>query len=310
LSVSYFIALVLVRLYGLWENASSCPTNVPLTESMKATTYDKVSSMLIALLILGGAAVLLLFALWLSSQVFRRPLAVPVTLVPIGDGAGIDDGDAFDPNVTDPGGPSERDEQTLQEAFASVVNIVATNAAVFSDVSPFDDALLTSGGKRGDGRTKGEGVGKVGGRPRRWMFLFEKGITVPEYARLLDLSGIELGVIRSGGKVVCVSHLAAAKPTVREGATVDEKRYYLTWTKSDTDAADRELLEKAGVSNEGRPILKFLPSTLESELETMEREKAGSCANDIRMTSFGVKRQGNALKFLVLDQAFYTAFRH
>ena len=271
---------------------------------MKTTFYDRVSSMLIALLILGGVAVSLLFGLWMTSKVFRRSIAVPVTLVPVGDGAGTGDGDAFDPNVTDPGGPFERDEPTLQESFAGIVSIVATKAAVFSEVSPFDDALLASGGKRGDGRTKGEGIGKAGGRPRRWEFLFEKGITVPEYARMLDRSGIELGILQTGGKVVYVSNLAAAKPTVREGETADEKRYYLTWTKSDTDAADRELLEKAGVSNEGRPILKFLPPALESELETMERKKAGTRANDIRMTSFGVKRQGDTFRFFVLDQAF------
>ncbi len=271
---------------------------------MKATTYDKTSSMLIALLILGGLAVLLLFGLWLSLQVFRRPVAVPVALVPAGDGAGFDDGDAFDPDVTDPGDQIDQDEPTLQESFASVVNIVAANAAVFSDVSPFDEALLTPGGKRGDGRTKGNGIGKTGGRQRRWEFDFEKGITVPEYARMLDLFGIELGVLQPGGKVVYISNLAAAKPLVREGATTDEKRYYLTWTKSTTDSADRELLDKAGVPNKGRPILKFLSPILESELETLEQKKAGPRGNDVRITSFGVKRQGGRSRFYVLDQTY------
>jgi hypothetical protein len=82
-----------------------------------------------------------------------------------------------------------------------------------------------------------------------------------------------------------------------------EKRYYLTWTKSDTDRADRELLEKAGLSTHG-PILKFLPPNLESELETMEREKAGARVNDIRITSFAVKRQGGTPQFIALDQAY------
>ena len=260
--------------------------------------------MLIALLILGGVAVSLLFAFWLSSQIFRRQLAVPVTLVSSGDAAGFDDGEAFDPNIIDLGSPFEGDEQTLQESFESVANIVATNAALFSDISPFDESLLTSGGRRGDGRTKGDGIGRSGGQPRRWEFLFEKGITVPEYARILDFFGIELGVLLSGGKVVYVSNLAAAKPTVREGATVDEKRYYLTWAKSDTDAADREILEKAGIVNREGLILKFLSATLESELETMEQGTEGARAGNIRMTSFGVKRQESVPTFFVLDQAY------
>jgi len=270
---------------------------------MKATLYDRVSSMLIALLMLGGIAVLILFGLWLSTQIFRRPLAVPVSLVPAGDGVGFDDADVFNPNVIEPGDPMDRDEETLQESFESIVSIVATNEAVFSDISPFDDSLLTGGGKRGDGRTKGDGIGRTGGRQRRWEFHFEKGITVPEYARMLDFFHIELGVLRPGGKVVCVSNLAALQPTVWEGETVDEKRYYLTWTKSAADAADRELLEKAGIAP-GGPILKFITPELETQLDTLERDKAGQRYGEVRLTSFGVKRQGNAPQFVVLDQAY------
>ena len=270
---------------------------------MKATTYDRVSSMLITLLMLGGVTVLILLGLWLSSQVFRRPLAVPVALVPVGDGAGFDNADAFDPNVVDLGDPIDSDEQTLQESFESVVSIVATNEAVFSDISPFDDSLLTTGGKRGDGRTKGTGFGRTGGRQRRWDFVFEKGMTVLEYAKMLDFFNIELGVLRPGGKVVYVSNLAAAQPTVREGPTVDEKRYYLTWAKAATDSADRELLDKVGISNDG-PILKFITPDLELQLDTMEQQKAGQQYNDVWLTSFGVKRHGNTPQFVVLDQTY------
>ena len=270
---------------------------------MKTTTYDRVSSMLIALLMLGGVAVLILFGLWLSTQIFRRQLAVPVALLPAGDGAGFDNADAFDPNVVDLGDPIDRDEQTLQESFESIVSIVASNDALFSDIAPFDDSLLTVGGKRGDGRTKGDGIGRTGGRQRRWDVVFERGMTVPEYARMLDFFNIELGVLRPGGKVIYVSHLAASQPTVREGDTVDEKRYYLTWQKAATDAADRELLEKAGVAAIG-PILKFISPTLEMQLDTMERDKAGQRYADVLITSFGVKRQGNASQFFVLNQTY------
>ena len=75
--------------------------------------------MLITLLILGGVVVLLMLAVWLSSRIFRRQIAVPVSLVPAGDGGGFADGTAFDPNVTDPGDPHDRDEPTLQESFES-----------------------------------------------------------------------------------------------------------------------------------------------------------------------------------------------
>ncbi len=269
---------------------------------MKASTYDKVSSMLIAWLILAIVAVLVLFALWLSMQVFQRPLAVPVELLPVGEGGGLDSGAEFDPNVIDPGDPNVVQESlTLQETFQSVVNIVSSNAALFSDVSPLDDALLTEGGKRGDGRTKGNGIGKAG-RPRRWEFFFDKGITVPEYARLLDELGIELGVLKPGGRVVYVSQLAAPKPIVREGASEDETRYYLTWTKSSADSGDKEILEKVGI--EGGLILKFLSQETERYLQTLELEKAGDRRLMIHQTAFTIQRTPEGPKFVVFEQTY------
>lgn len=239
---------------------------------MKINLYDKTASMLIALLILGGGGVAVLLGLWLSGQVFGRPTAVPVSLVPVGDGAGTSEDDPFDPNVLEPGMEFETDEPSILESLESVIDVISDRADLYSDVAPGDD-LLTPGARRGDGRTKGSGTG-LAGQARRWEVRFEQG-TTDQYAAMLDFFGIELGVLMPGGKVRCVSRLSSDRPVVREIDSSDEKRYYLTRLKGDTENADRELLAKANVPSEGRLILKLLPPELERELAEMERRRAG-----------------------------------
>ena len=270
---------------------------------MKTTFYDRFSSMLIALLILGGVTVAIMFGLWLSAQVLARPTAVPVSLVPRGDGAGMDDADEVDPNVLEPGMEFEKDEPTLLNMLETVENIVSKNSAVFSDTSPMDDSLLLPGGKQGDGRTKGHGPG-LAGRIRRWEFNFDRVMTVDEYATMLDSFGIELGVLRPGGKVVYVSRLSEETPLVREGVSAEENRYYTTWIDGDRENADRELLDKAGVDHRGRIILKFLPPQLEAELAAMEKAKAGDREPNIKGSYFRVVREDGKYKFFLYNMVF------
>lgn len=270
---------------------------------MKISFYDRFSSMLIALLILGGVAVAVMFGLWLSAQVFARPMAVPVSLIPRGEGAGMDDAEQVDPNVLDPGEEFEQNEPSFLDVLEAVENIVSKNSAVFSDTSPMDDSLLLPGGKQGDGRTKGHGVG-LPGRVRRWEFNFDRSVTIDEYAKMLDSLEIELGVLRPGGKVLYASRLSESIPAVREGVSAEENRYYTTWLKGDRENADRELLDKAGVEHHGRLILKFLPRQLEAELELMEKTKAGKREPEIRSSFFRVIREDGKYKFFLYNQVF------
>ncbi len=266
---------------------------------MKTTFHERASSMLIALLILGAVIVAVMFGLWLSAQVFARPTAVPVTLVPRGDGAGDENADESDPNVLEPGLEFEQNEPTLLDALESVVDIVSKNSTIFSETAPADDLILLPGGKQGDGRVRGEGIGQAG-RGRRWEFNFDRAVGVNEYATMLD----SLGILLPGGKVIYVSQLSADQPRVREGASEEENRYYMTWLKGDRENADRELLEKAGVDHQGRIILKFLPLPLEAELAEMERSRAGAREPEVKGSFFRVSQEDGKYKFYLYRQAF------
>lgn len=261
--------------------------------------------MLIALLILVGSGVAILSMVWFSSLVWGGARAVPVALMLRGDGAGTSETDSDDPDVFEPGVTFETDQSSLLETIESIDNIVSERAALFSDASPDDDLALIPGGKQGDGRMKGDGSG-LAGPPRRWEVEFGHGMTVEEYAAVLDYFGIELAVLRPGGKVVYVSQLATPTPSIREGGSKEEKRYYLTWLKGNTESADRELLVRAGVPSDDRLILKFLPPPLEAELQQQEFEyaKRHHHSAPVKGSFFRVLRDGDAYRFHLYYQLY------
>jgi hypothetical protein len=162
------------------------------------------------------------------------------------------------------------------------------------------------GGGFGDGRGLGHGPGR-GGRPRNWEIYFQKGATLDLYARQLDFFGIEIGIVRAGGKIDYAFHLANSKPDTRSitEAYKNELRYWLRWTQGDLEQADRELAEKAGIDPSGGWLLKFVPHDTEVKLWTLEQTRAGTeRSKSIKKTQFGVKTVGSGFEFFVIDQTY------
>jgi len=276
------------------------------------SSYEKVASLVITLLVLIGATVLVLFGIWFASSVFKGqppPVAVQLYGDGYGDGEGgtgpRDDGPEYDPNVVHPGEKVAADEMTLLDAL-QIVDTIGSSAAVHSGSAAIDDSILLPGRTLGDGRTQGDGDGRGRGRKRHWEFVFPTGITAAEYARQLDYFGIELAVLQPGGKVAYVSRLSSRTPTVRYGASETENRYYLTWLKGDLQTVERDILTRARVEHDERLILKFLPPPLEAQLAEMEAVKAGSQRDLVRATHFGIRPKSKAkadeYEFFVMNQ--------
>ncbi len=273
---------------------------------LNVSAYDRVASMLISLLVLGGAAVLTMFLLWLTSQIFatREPVAVQLEEIGTGEG-GLSGGMELDaPMAEELGMETDLEEPSLEETLAAVADAVASQVAVLDDPALSEEAITGRGGSTGDGRGFGLGSGPGGsGRRRHWEVRFPPGATLDTYARQLDSLGIELGVLKPNNRVITVSNLASDRPTVREGPADQEKRYYLTWRRGGLEQADRALLRKAGV-DPGRWILKFIPPELEQEMVRMERQRAGDEANNVRTTYYGVRPKGRGYEFYVIDQTY------
>lgn len=278
---------------GIVSQGTASPPRSGARYRLEVSRYDRASSMLIALLILLGVAVFLLLVVFLTSHVFVGQIAVPVELMDIGDSDGPLGGD----NKLE--GPMDEEielpEPNVQDTLAAVADAVALQAAIL-DNPALSDKL--SAGRGGDGRGKGSGIA------RRWEVRFDQGSSLEVYAKQLDHFGIELGVLMPNNRVVYVSQLFGTASQVREGARDQEKRYYLTWRSGELMAADRELLDQAGVESRGKIIMKFLPPQLEAQLQQMEQTRAGADASRIRRTRFRILPDGSGFKFDILDQSY------
>ncbi len=136
----------------------------------------------------------------------------------------------------------------------------------------------------------------------RWEIRLLEGHTLETYAKQLDFFGIELGVLLPGGKVLYVFNLAQARPDTRVGDVGDEQRCYLTWQAGRLREADDELLTRAGVDPQGRVVLKFLPPAVQRKLAELERAEAGSAADRVEKTCFGVRAAESGYEFFVYEQ--------
>lgn len=270
--------------------------------------YERVAGMLLALLALIGLVVLTMFILWLSSQIFATQAAVPVMLEDIGTGeGGLTGGMQLDaPMAEELGVETDLEEPSLENTLAAVAAAVATQQALLEDPALTDQALPGKGGSTGDGRGLGFGPGPGGsGRRRQWEVRFGEGNTLDTYARQLDFFGIELGVYPMPNNMVAYArNLASQRPETRTGPADQEQRFYMTWRQGGLEQADRELLAKAGISAQGKIIVKFIPNDLERQLAAMEKTRAGREANNIRTTYFGIRAERGGYRFYISDQSY------
>ncbi len=265
---------------------------------MRLSAYDRAAGMLIALLWLIGIAVLILLVLWFTSKILGSQAAVPVTMEEIGTGEGsLGDSQEFD---TPAGEEVEFEEPDLQETLAAVADAVAARAAML-DNPVLSDQIAAGSGRGGSGRKPGSG-GKPG-RPRNWEIQFGEGNTLETYAKQLDFFGIELGILLPDDRIEYIYNLSKPKPDRRTGSVDDEKRYYLTWRRSDLERADRELFALAGLNAQSRVILKFLPPKTEQTLAALEKEKAGANIDELRKTRYGIRSERGGFRFYVIDQS-------
>ncbi len=271
---------------------------------LKVSAYERVASMLVALLILLGTTVGVLLMVWLGSRIFATQTTVPVEMVELGTGSGpLGEGmDLQTPDMEQIGQQLEFDQPETSQTLAQIATAVV-------DQPLLDDlfaSLPPQGGSRGRGQGLGGGVSGGGGsgQTRRWEIAFDKGNTLETYARQLDFFRIELGVLLPDNRVQYAWNLAKATPDTRIGPADQEKRYYLTWRRGELQQADVELLAKAGIAAEGKLVLKFLPVEVEATLVQLEKAYARGRQLEVRSTRFGVKTQGDGYGFFVIEQTY------
>lgn len=278
----------------------------PSRPVLRVTAYDRVSSLMLALVAALLGIVLALSILYQATVDKQKQDVVPVEFVSLA--GGYEDGSPDEELSIE--APEEVLEETqVDEALESVVELSDLASQQVQQQFQMDSQLNDPNAKRGKGgRPLGMGGGQGGlAREQRWFVQFDDRGTLDEYARQLDFFGITMGALMEGDKreLIVISNLAAAKPTRQSVTKVDENRLYMTWQGGNRKTADLKLFRKAGVNLKSELILHFYPPQTEQLLAQVEQAASRKPVDKIRRTYFVVRPEGNGYKFVVSRQSYY-----
>jgi hypothetical protein len=291
---------------------------------LRVTSYDRVSSWIVSLLVVMGVLVGSLLVIYISSKLISHDFAIPVTPVSSGGGGTGGIGGAAGDNEPDSSSADEQtafDEPQMQDTLTAVTSAVTTRTNILDD----EIDLSQTNEKHGDNRTPGFGGGRGGGigggigsgfgpgrggppPPDRAIRFEPKSLL--EFAQWLDFFEIELGVLdQVHNKIYYAKNLAQPKPSVREGDPSKPKemedRIPMTPTDYQFIALDKELAKKAGIADKGEIIVQFYPAKTMALLIELEQKHAGARKPEtIRGTTFRVTHTGNQFQFSVIDQQY------
>ncbi len=291
---------------------SDSPVQTPRNfAALRTHAVDRVSSMLMALVVVVGLAVLVMGAIYLSRLELASPDAI--RLEPDDEqAAGRGDHAAgFARDFAPPGQEEvqELTEPSLEQTLEAVTDAVTSIAASLDTVESAS-VEASQGSGLGDSRPPGplgEGPNIIS-RAERWEVKFAAR-DVKTYAAQLDFFKIELAA--AGGNIPEVDYVTnvAGSPVKRKGPGDAEKRLYF-WHRQDNPLKqfDAQLLRNAGIQANGREILKFVPPELEKELATLEKEFAfkqhnrNVPAKEFAKTVFECQPTNTGYKFVVMEQ--------
>jgi hypothetical protein len=290
---------------------------------LRISSYDRVSSWLVALLVVVGVLVACLMMIYFSRQLIVERFAVPLTAVQSGGGGTGGVGAPGFGNDLEPPGTEEApelSEPTIAETLSAVASAVATKSAIITDdtidvgIEPVEGASLGDRRQPGYGGGKGGGIGGGigsgfgpgrGGPPEPRREVRFEPASLREYAQWLDYFKIELGVLGRDNKVYYAYNLSGAKPEVRVGEPAQEQRLFMNPANSPFAALDRRLAAKAGIADKGEIILQFYPEAAQTILYDLELKRAGGRSREqIRQTVFRVTRTGDRFVFSVEEQLY------
>ncbi len=282
--------------------------------ALQTHAVDRVASMLLALVIVLGLAVVVMGAVYLSRLEFSSPETI-VLLPDDEQAAGRGDHAAGFARDFAPPGQEEVDqlnEPTLEQSLEAVTDAVSNIAASLNTVESAS-AEASQGSGMGDSRPPGplgEGANIIS-RAQRWQLKFTAR-NIKAYSSQLDFFKIELGAIGGSTEVDYVYELAGS-PKKRSGPGDAEKRLYFLWRQDGPlKSYDEQIMRAAGVDTRGREIIKFLSPELENKLAVLEKEyafkqhKRNVHAKEFARTIFECQPDGNGFQWVVIEQRLRT----
>ncbi|MEM8947094.1 MAG: hypothetical protein AAGD11_18110 [Planctomycetota bacterium] len=292
------------------QRTDAQPTLMPRKYQLTVNTYDRTATLLIALLIMVGAAVSGLLVVFFATRQF--PTIEPIPVVPVeATSPNANQGLADEPDPPGVEDAPDLSEPQLQDTLDALTAAASMNEVLLSDEMLDAEKEAGKGKGLGDSRMPGAGGDGVVERvPRwqRWKIRFEPESSAA-FQAWLDQFGIRLGVFGRDNLV----HLAY---DFQKGAKVTSgtSKEYTTWGY--TVPADgpmptlaAQLARKAGIARKGPIVLLFYPFDVEAVLYTIENQYAEqqgvTDVNKLRSTIFTVFKADGRYKFQVLTQKYF-----
>lgn len=280
------------------SSAGSDPDSYRLT----VNSYDRTASMIIALLVIIGCAVLGMAVVFFTGKFVRTVEPIPV--VPVeASSPNANQGIAQEPDPPGVEDAPELAEPQLQETLETI-------ASSMTDDVLLSDEIQDAGKGKGQGDSRmagpgGDGVVERVPRWERWKIRFEPDSSA-EFAEWLDFNKIEIGVLGRDNKVHYAGELSTGSPKIYEGDPKKETRGYTSAADGPMPTLTNNLARKANIARHGNLVLLFYPFDVESIMWDLERKfSGGRDANDFRETIFAVVREGGRFKFEVIDQRYF-----
>ncbi len=289
--------------------STSSTTSPPAAREYKLTvnSYDRTSTLLIALLVMAGMTVFCLLVIFFANRTF--PTIVPIPVVPVeATSANANQGFATEPDP--PGAEDAPDlaEPQLQDTLDALTSAASISQALLSDETLEAEDVAGKGKGLGDARMAGPGGDGVVERvPRweRWKLRFEPE-SAGEFARWLDFHKIEIGVLGRDNLVHYAYEVSSSAPKQRAAKPNIESRGYTSAADGPMPSLTMQLARKADIARQGNVVLLFYPFEVESILWTMEKAYSKDRdVNTIRETVFTILRNGGNFSFEVIDQKYF-----
>jgi hypothetical protein len=294
------------------------------TKVLGESTYDQVTSFLMAV-VLGAILVVGWLALvYTSTQAYASRVTSPLQIIEVGGGGGSPEGTPGSTEKIDVAGADaapmasnneeeagDFEEPSVQETPGAMLDTVAEAGQSLAEVDigatmPTGGAVAS--GKRasklgsgGPGLGFGPGDGGVS-REQRWSIIYKNGDSVEEYARQLDGLGVELAVVAPPDQLLYISNLSSPTPTKRHGLGRSDHRLYFLWQGRGRKQSDIALFRKAGVEVGDESVFQFYSPDSERRLAELEVKYKGRNPGEIRVTRFQVVSKGDSYDFEVVAQ--------
>lgn len=267
------------------------------------STYDRVSGMVTALVIMLGSVVVVEFLMWLSLREPEQRLTVEAEL--LGPELGEDErpeGEAQD--IEEPG--SEFPEVETPQIADSLEALSTALSSVPASDRDVDGSATEMGAGRGLGTRGGGGSGNGKGKSpwERWEIRYTTA-SKEAYAQQLDSLGIVLGAIsRDTPDIVYLENLSTT-PSTRSGRKSQEKRVFFNYNQGVLKDWDQQFMAQAGINLRNRILVQFYPPGLQTRLLELERGRLGGKElASVYRTVFGVRPGGGGFEFYVIDQTY------